>query len=223
MGRETEHSDYDCQVILDDAAPAQVRGEIEALAQPGLDLGVVTLSEFEQYAAWGSAEAWARYGHAHLRAIVDKTGRAQPLIDAKGCVPAAAAPAFVAASLDHVLNQLYRGLKCLRDGDPLASRLEAAQAVAPFLDAVFALHGGRLRPYYKYLTWELETYPLERLPFDSRELPARLQGVLGGDAAFALQSLVAATQGMFRSAGRDPVFDAWGEARDWMLTWRPND
>jgi hypothetical protein len=221
MGRATEHSDYDCQVMLDDAAPEALRREIVAFAQPGLDLGVLTLSEFEGYAAWGSAEAWARYGHAHLRAIIDKTGRAQPLIDSKSCVPPEALARFIDASLDHLLNQLYRGLKCLRDGDPVASRLEAAQAVAPFLDAVFALHGGRLRPYYKYLVWELATFPLELLPFDGRTVPVRLERVLGPDAAFELQSLVSATHGMFREAGHGGAFDAWDEAMDWMLTWRP--
>ena len=33
----------------------------------------------------------------------------------------------------------------------------------PFFDAVFALHDGRLRPYYKYLRWELETWPLDAI------------------------------------------------------------
>ena len=38
----------------------------------------------------------------------------------------------------------------------------------PFFDAAFALHGGRLRPYYKYLRWELETWPLTQLPTAAR-------------------------------------------------------
>ena len=208
-------------MILDEAAPKQLRREIEALACPGLDLGVMTLSEFEAYAAWGSADAWARYGYAHLKADIDKTGRVQPLIDAKGCVPVEAAPRFIDASLDHLLNQLYRGLKCLRDGELVASRLEAAEGIKPFLDAVFALHGGRLRPYYKYLAWELTTHPLQRLPFDGSKLSHRLPEVLGADGALALQALVADTHTVFREAGHVSVFADWGEAVDWMLSWTP--
>ena len=37
-------------------------------------------------------------------------------------MPADAASGFIDASLDHALNQAYRALKCLRDGDPDASR-----------------------------------------------------------------------------------------------------
>jgi hypothetical protein len=223
MGWATAHSDYDCAVVLADEAPADQRREIESLTGPGLDLMVMTQAEFERHAAWGSSEAWARYGYAHLTAIIDKTAGIQPLIDAKGRVPEGEVAGYIDASLDHLVNQLYRGLKCLRDGDPGASRLEAAEGVKPFLDAVFALHGGRLRPYYKYLAWELETHPLQGLPFDSTSLVARLSDVLEPDGALALQALLADTHAMFRDAGRARVFDGWGEAMDWMLVWRPGD
>jgi hypothetical protein len=221
MGRPTEHSDYDCMVILDDAAPDDVRRQIAAYRQPGLDLGVLTLSAFERHAAWGSAEAWDRYSYARLKTSIDKTGRVQPLIDAKGRVPEAEVRSFVEASLDYLINQLYRGLKCLRDGDPAASRLEAAEGVKPFLDAVFALHDGRLRPYYKYLAWELGAYPLEKLAFKSEALIARLVSVQDPGGALALRALVSETHAIFRAAGYGAVFDAWDEALDWILTWRP--
>jgi len=221
MGRATEYSDYDCMVILGDEAPNDLRGEIAALACPGLDLGVMTLGEFERYAGWGSVDAWARYGYAHLKAIIDKTGRVQALIDAKGRVPPAAVSGFIDASLDHLINQLYRALKCWRDGDPAASRLEAAEGVKPLLDAVFALHGGRLRPYYKYLNWELETYPLERLADRGEALVEQLVAVQGPQGAHTLRELVASTHELFRSAGHGAVFEAWGEVMDWMLNWTP--
>ena len=221
MGRATVHSDYDCAVIFDDAAPEAAQREIDAFRGAGLDLMAMTVGEFERYAAWGSSEAWARYGFSRLRAIVDKTGKVQPLIDAKGCVPADASPGFIDASLDHLINQLYRGLKCLRDGDPVASRLEATEGARPLLDAAFALHGGRLRPYYKYLAWELETQPLERLPFDGPTLIARLADALGADATLSLRGLVTDVLPAFRVAGHGAVFDAWGEAMVWMLDWSP--
>jgi hypothetical protein len=226
MGRPTQWSDFDVGMIVAEDAYERVRGELglagdfQADWRPGVDLSVRTFPMFEAFAAWGSDETGYRYTFAHLRALVDKTGRAQPLIDAKARVPAEAVRAFIHASLDHALNQAYRGLKCLRDGDPAASRLEAAEAVNPFLDAAFALHGGRLRPYFKYLRWELDTFPLERLAFDGAALMDRLAAALSPDGAIALSRLLADTQDAFRAAGHGAAYDGWGETLAFILTWR---
>jgi len=176
---------------------------------------------FEAFAAWDSDERGYRYGFAHLKALVDKTGRAQPLIDAKGCVPESEIGPFIHASLDHALNQAYRGLKCLRDGDPLASRLEAVEGVNPFLDAAFALHGGRLRPYFKYLRWELQTYPLAQLPLDDEALTEWLEAITAPEGAIALSSLLADAESAFRAAGHGAAFDGWEETLAFILSWRP--
>lgn len=227
MGRPTENSDYDCSLVVADEAIDAFRAElgIEGAAKmgwrPGVDLMLMTPGELERFAAWGSDQMGHRYAFAHLRALVDKTGRVQPLIDAKARVPPEAIADFIEASLDYLINQLYRALKCLRGGDPAASRLEAAEAVKPYLDAVFALHGGRLRPYYKYLSWELETYPLDQLAVGPRELLDRLAAVLGDHAALALRELVAATLPACRVAGHTAAIEGWGEALDWMLSWSP--
>jgi hypothetical protein len=227
MGKPTRFSDYDVGIIVaEDAYQPFCRdlgfeGPFQADWRPGVDLMVRTLPMFEAFAAWGTDEAPYRYAFAHLKALVDKTGWAQPLIDAKACVPTDAVAGFIEASLDHALNQAYRGLKCLRDGDPAASRLEAAQGIYPFLDAVFALHGGRLRPYFKYLSWELDAFPLDRLASDGATLMDRLAAVLSPDGAASLSGLLAAVEAPFRAAGHDHAFDGWGETLDWILTWRP--
>jgi hypothetical protein len=221
MGRATEFSDYDVGIIVAEAAyepfcrELGLQGPFQAVWRPGVD------PMLEAFAAWGSGEAPYRYAFTHLKALVDKTGRAQPLIDAKARVPPGAVAGFIEASLDYLINQLYRGLKCLRDGDPVASRLEAAEAVKPFLDAAFALHDGRLRPYYKYLALELETYPLARLPFGGQALLDRLAAVLGEHAALALRELAAASLPAFRAAGHTAAIDGWGKTMDWMIAWAP--
>jgi hypothetical protein len=226
-GRPTEHSDYDIVILVADDAykpfcdELGLQGPFQANWRPGVDLVLGTLRGFGAAASWDSPERWARYGHAHVQALVDKTGRAQALIDAKACVPADAASGFIDDSLEHAINQAYRALKCLRDGDPDAGRLEAADGVNPFFDAVFALHGGRLRPYYKYLRWELQTWPLTQLPTGDARLMDRALEVLGDGAGPALSALLADTQGAFRAAGHGAVFDGWGEQLDWILTWRP--
>ena len=227
MGRPTEWSDYDVGIIVADEAYAPLCREFGLTApfqadwRPGVDLVVRTFPMLETFAAWGSDEAGYRYTFAHLKALIDKTGRAQPLIDAKARVPPDAAPGFIDASLDHALNQAYRSLKCLRDGDRLASRLEAAQGVNPFLDAAFALHDGRLRPYFKYLAWELEAFPLDRLRFDAKSLLDGLGVVLSPRGGPALSRLLAECRCAFVAAGHGGVFDGWGEALPWILAGEP--
>ncbi len=227
-GWATEYSDYDCTLIVAEDAFEVVGAELGVKDAAilgwrgvGIDLNLMTLPMFETHAAWGSAGAWERYNFTHLTALVDKTGRIQPMIDVKGRVPPDAVAPFIHASLDHFLNQLYRGLKCLRDGDPAASRLEAAEGIAPFLDALFALHGGRLRPYYKYLAWELETRPLYLAPWSAAETMQRVMAVLGPDSATALQRLLVETETIFRSGGYGGAFDGWGATTAWMARWRP--
>jgi hypothetical protein len=180
----------------------------------------MTFPMLQAHAAWDSDERWLRYTFAHLAALVDKTGEAQPLIDSKARVPAEAVAPFVAASLDHALNQLYRALKCDRDGLSEACRLEAAQGVTPFIDALFAVNGGRLRPYYKYLRWELTEHPLSSSPFDAEALIQRLAAVVAPGGAFALQELMVATAALFRAAGYGSTYDGWGGALDFMLSYR---
>ena len=228
MGRATPHSDYDVGILVADEAYDEFRrelgldGSFQADWRPGIDLSVGTFPMFEAFSAWDLAERGYRYTFAHLNALVDKTGRAQPMIDAKARVPTEEVARFIHDSLDHALNQAYRALKCLRDGIPDASRLEAADGVNPYFDAVFALHDGRLRPYYKYLRWELETWPLTQLPIGDTRLMARALDVLGPAGGPALSGLLAAAEPAFRAAGHGAAYDGWGATLNWILKGQPD-
>ena len=226
MGRATEFSDYDIGIIVAEDAYERfcrqlgLEGPFQAEWRPGVDLMVRTFPMFEAFAAWDS-DGWGyRYTFAHLKALVDKTGRAQPMIDAKARVPEVEVAPFIAAKLDYALNQLYRAMKCRRDGDPVASQLEAAEGVTPFIDALFAVHGGRLRPYYKYLTWELTDHPLAQSPLAAGPLVELLLAVLGPDGAGALQRLMVETKPLFCLHGHAATYEGWGEALGWMLRYR---
>ena len=67
--------------------------------------------------------------------------------------------------LDGWLNFAYRALKSDRDGRALESRLDANESVPWLLDVVFSL-AGRVRPYNKYLPWELRAHPVDGWPAD---------------------------------------------------------
>jgi predicted nucleotidyltransferase len=228
MGRATPHSDWDIGIIVaEDAYEAFCRelgieGGYQTDWRPGVDLIVRTLLMLEAFPSWRPEERGYRYTFAHLKALVDKTGRAQPLIDAKARVPPEEVARFIHDCLDHALNQAYRALKCLRDGLPDASRLEAAAGVNPFFDAAFALHDGRLRPYYKYLRWELETWPLTQLPVGDGALMDRALEVLASGGGPALSGLLAEAEPAFRAAGHGAAYDGWGATLDWILKGEPD-
>ena len=73
------------------------------------------------------------------------------------------------------MNFAYRALKSDRDGRTLESRLDANESLPWLLDVVFSM-AGRVRPYNKYLPWELRTHPVEGWPAEELlDLVARTQ------------------------------------------------
>jgi hypothetical protein len=179
-GAVTEHSDYDCDIVVDDAVADAYRARHGGDHQ-GFNLGVFSLSEFRTYAAIGSDREWDRYNFTHLRATIDKLdGEIQRLIDDKGSLPEATARERRPPTLDAYLNSLYRSLKNHRDGRPRAARLDAAESI-PFLLTLLFMLDGRLRPYNKYLEWELTHWPLPDLPWSKDELLRLLDVAATGD------------------------------------------
>jgi hypothetical protein len=131
-------------------------------------------------------------------------------------VPPPVIDSFIRNAIDHVINQVFRALKCLRDGGAPAARLEAAEMTA-LLDVLFALNGGRLRPYYKYLTWELTTHPLEHCPWGAEELVTKLVEFSSRPDSTQLQTFAAQFERTLRAHGFGEVFDDWGDALPWIL------
>lgn len=209
-GLITPNSDYDCTMIVKDEVFEEYRHLYEEVGTPGIELSVLTINAFKQYATWGSAKAWQRYNFAHLKTLVDKTGKVQQLIDEKGTIPPAEAPQFINQSLDHYINQVYRSVKCAHDGQHVGARLEGAEGINPLLDAVFALNC-RLRPYFKYIEWELENYPLLKLGVDPKVFLNVLLEILTSANIKSQQSLFSKMETLFRAEGYGAIFDEWGE------------
>jgi len=173
-----ESSDYDIVMIVKDDKTQFYEEKFSAVEDKEIDLTVFSYSEFEHHAEWGGDKQWDRYNYAHCRALVDKNGTIQTMIDEKGKVPEDELKHFIEGALDAYINYLFRSLKCHRDGNILGARLEATYSIPFMLDVVFAIHGRRLRPYYKYLEWELKTYQLEKLTMSPNEFMAGLAQIL---------------------------------------------
>ncbi|MDR7255201.1 hypothetical protein J2X46_004203 [Nocardioides sp. BE266] len=209
----TEHSDLDVAVVLTDEAAA-TRSTVHS---PDLDEAVDSWSEMVTVPPFGSDGWWFRWSYAWAPVLLDRTGgelaaavRRQATLS-----PEEADGVLIEHDrLDGWVNFAYRALKNHRDGRELETRLDAAESVPWLLDVVFAL-AGRVRPYNKYLPWELHTHPLDGWP--AEELLGLLERTLDGDVG-AIRETFARLRPMLASydSGRghtltSDMVDGWGD------------
>jgi hypothetical protein len=207
-GLPSKYSDYDVYLIVDKKV-GQYRRRFPLRRGDDPEVIVLSLAEFRRHAAIGSEDEWNRYTFAHVTAELDRTGEIQQLLDEKGSLPKDAARAIAAEALDAYINQYYRSAKNFRDGDELAGRFDAAESVPYFLVALFALHE-RVRPYNKYLRWELEQHPLPGAEWSASRLLPLLEAVVAGDLS-AQRLLFRDVERLARARGHGDVVDGWGD------------
>jgi hypothetical protein len=151
---------------------------------------------------------WNRYSLAWVEPQLDKTGEvAAALRDATTVDPAAAAE-----PLDGYVNMLYRSLKNARVGLGLASLLDAQESIPWFLEFLFTVHG-RLRPYNKWLEWELEQHPL---PASNSPLVGRIERIARTGDVAEQQSLFRDAEALARAHGLGAVIDGWEPDVAWL-------
>lgn len=207
-GLATERSDWDvCIVVGDDASPADVaiclkgaRTEVDVCA-------VMTVAEFEAHAGVGDLQEWNRYTFAHVTPVLDRTGELQRLCDEKEWLPEDVARSRATSMLDAYINSHYRALKNARDGDQPASRLDAAEATTHLLDFVFTAER-RVRPFNKFLSWELATHPLDHAWWGDPDPVQQLLQLSDGDLDAALREF-AVVEREAGSMGYDEVLASW--------------
>ena len=226
-GFGTEASDYDALVLLRDEAPAERRAWYEAQAGEGIELWPVPHGDFAGHVALCGSDGaldsnWnERYSYANASVLVDKTGQLQQLVDWKGFVPDELRFPLARQALDGYINSLYRSLKCLRNGNRLGARLEAADSIGAALTFIFALEG-RHRPYYGYLERELRARPLKAFPLDGDELLAMIDAIAESGDAAPQQRLLAVIETVARQVECGSVIASWGEDYGWMRSFRPD-
>ena len=146
---------------------------------------------------------WNRYTFAHVRPALDKTGEVARVV----AELARRDPAAAGERLDAYLNSYYRSLKNSRLGLDLASRLDAAESVPWWLEFLFTAHG-RVRPYNKWLRWELETHPLAE-PWSADALLPLLERIVATGAVDGQRALFRLTETFARERGLGDVIDGW--------------
>lgn len=212
-GVATERSDLDVYVVLTDGG----MGGRRTTRSPDVDEIPVPLSRLEEVPPFGSGGWWFRWSFAWVPILLDRTeGRLPVALHRAATVTPDEAEAILVEHdrLDGWLNHAYRALKSDRDGRGLERRLDAAESVPWLLDVIFTL-AGRVRPYHKYLPWELREHPVPG--WEEGELLTLLEATLDGDPAairttFARVERLCATFDDERSVPvLTPVFEGWGD------------
>lgn len=218
-GFEYEKSDYDIWIIVKDSALARYKKRYKNVAN--VDYMVYSLSQFEKYAAWGSDSSWDRYNFTRVKALVDKNGKIQKLINDKGTFPKENKDEYISGQLDAYINSFYRSVKALAKHEIFGAQLEAANSIPLVINALFALNE-RTTPFPNYLSKELKSLPLVKLPFSSQRLLNILIKILKTGDLRTQQLLAKAVDKLFRKEGYGKVLDNWQGKDKWAMNYRLN-
>lgn len=191
----TDESDWDAFVVVRTRT-----GDYENEHGSALELSELTLEVL------ASPPEWARPALLGLTPQLDKTGEVATALAAALIVD----PATAAGPLDTYINSYYRSAKNARVGLELATLLDAQESIPHYLQFVFAVHG-RVRPYNKWLEWELREHPL---PVDV-DL-ARLEQIARGGNLADQQALFGHTEALARQHGHAETIDGWEPDVAWL-------
>lgn len=190
-----DDSDWDFFVVV-----RELRGEYPSAHGDHVEYAEITLERL------ADPPEWARPALLSVDLLLDKTGEVAAAVQKATTVD----PATAAEPLDGYINMYYRSAKNARVGLELASLLDAQESIPLFLLFVFNLHG-RVRPYNKWLEWELREHPLA-VDVDI-ELLRRIAAT--GDIA-AQQALFRWTEQLAREHGHGETVDGWGPDLAWL-------
>jgi len=175
----TERSDVDVFVVRSESEGREKR------KAPGIDEIPVSLADLEHVDLHGTGDWYFRWSFAYARVLRDDTcGRVADAVRRQATVDDDEQRWTLVDQdrLDGYVNFAYRALKSHRDGRLLEARLDAAESLPWLLDVVFTL-AGRLRPYNKYLPWELSEHPLPVAEWSADALLPEIERMLAGDPA----------------------------------------
>ena len=212
-GMETSHSDVDVFVVRADETGH------ETTRSTSIDEISDSLGALEDVSPFGTEGWWGRWAYAYAEVLRDDTGgRITAAVRRLAAVDDAEQRAILIDHdrLDGWVNFAYRSLKSGRDGRPFEARLDAVESVAWLLDVVFTL-AGRVRPYNKYLAWELREHPLAVPEWSSAAFLPELERILAGDPAALRRTFavvdreVRAWDSTHATTVCGDTLDSWGE------------
>jgi predicted nucleotidyltransferase len=202
-----ERSDWDVWVVArDEDALARIDERFPYAHGAPVEVASSTLDGLRRHGAIGSRSEWARYQHAHVDVRVDKTnGEVAAVLAEKELIPPEHRDAIVSDALGGFVNSTFRSLR-------YGTRLDAAESIPYALRTVFAL-AGRVRPFNKYLDWELRNHPLAG--WQAETLLPVIAGVLDRDRA-SQHELFRLVESDARAHGFGAAIDEWEPDLAWL-------
>jgi hypothetical protein len=199
----TPASDFDAYVIVGDATLVdEYATRFSSKHGDAIEYLVVSLDAFRRHALPGTAERWNAYTFARVKPLIDKLdGEVTRLLEQKTIPGDGDAAVF----LDGYLNLLYRSLRNFAAGRAVEGHLDASESVPWFLDFLFAAHL-RVRPFNKWLRWELDNYPLEPAWADVLE---RVEAIVSTGDPDEQRRLFRDVERFARDRGLGDVIDGW--------------
>jgi hypothetical protein len=197
-----ERSDWDvCVVLADPEARERFDREFPYAHGARVEIVSTTLDGIRN-----ESSEHGRYAAAHADVVLDKTGgELTRVVAGQESLPSGTRDAVVREALDGYINQTYRSLR-------YGTRLDAVEAIPYALRTIFALEN-RVRPYNKYLEWELRHHPLDGWTAD--DLLPLLDRVLTGERK-AQHELFELIEEPARREGFGDVVDGWEPDVDWL-------
>lgn len=146
----TENLDFDVYVVL-----REHNGRWSTSRTPELDTIVMSVEDLAD-----TSIRWQRYSYRGAQVLMDRLdGQIAELVRTQATLAPTELDNLVREQLDGYINFIYRAAKSRRDGRPELAKLDEIEAAPWFLWTLFALYG-RIRPYNKFLRWELDNHPL---------------------------------------------------------------
>ncbi|MBR7833375.1 hypothetical protein KDL01_08865 [Actinospica durhamensis] len=226
-GMATVRSDYDVYVVVEDDDASGTDSDAASLLglsgfrSAQLDLNVLRLAEFHDYAMPTHPASWDGYAFVGAQVVLDRAGGLiGELVVRKAVLSEADARRRVVDHLDAYTNSVYRSLKNHRDGRLAAARLDAADTVPWLLTLAFALQR-RIRPYNKYLEWELAQRPLDGECWAAPVLFDGMERILADADPGTQRLFFAAIERSARAQGHGEVLDSWSDDLLFLLDKTP--
>lgn len=204
-------SDWDVRLVLRD-------GAADTYSTPHgspVEVFVLDRSRFERTGLPGSGSEWDRYSYVRCELVLDRDGELAELLAVKARLGEEEARELATFALDGYVNSYYRSARNAANDLQLEARLDAAESVPPLLTARFALER-RVRPFNKFLGWELGLEPLPGEPWGIDVLLPRLQRILGSGELAEQQALFRDVESLARERGLGHVIDGWEPDVAWL-------
>lgn len=211
-----DDSDFDVRLVVADDAYDDCAAAYATPHGVPVEVVVFRLSSFARAGLPGSGSEWDRYSYVRAEVVLDELdGEIRELVARKERLKDDEARSVAAHALDDYVNSYYRSARNRHNGLALESLLDAGESIGPLLTTLFALDR-RVRPFNKFLVFELELQPLPGEPWAAAVLLARVRTIVSSGDLRTQQALFRDVELLARERGLGEVIDGWEPDVAWL-------